>query len=165
MEVGDFAMPPNPRHAKVNVLTHPIGAARALRVSRLELAKFRDARHVPSSGMRATQIALVSGSVERTPAVRVLEEDISAPTDLGAFDAIRVANVLNLSYYSAPEIRRMLSAIAARLTPRGLLLVARTERRTNHATLVRVEAGRLTCVATLNRGSEVASFLANVLVE
>jgi hypothetical protein len=163
VEAGDFAMPPNPRHAKVNALTHrgrasPVGqSARAREISRC--------RHLLSSGMRAAHIALVSGSVERTLAVSVLEEDIGAPSDLGAFDAIRVANVLNLSYYYAPEIRRMLKVIAARLAPLGLLLVARIEQRTNHAKLFRLEAGRLRPLASLNRGSEVACLALDALAE
>jgi hypothetical protein len=131
----------------------------------VDLDSFRRARHEPLSGFRTTPISMVSGSVERTHSVVVLEEDILSPADLGTFDAIRAANVLNLCYFSESEIRQMLKAIASRLVPGGLLLVARTEEGINHATMFSLRDGRLTPVGALNRGSEIAHMVAATVIE
>ena len=83
--------------------------------------------------------------------------DYAYKTVLGVFDAVRAANILNLSYFDRPTLTSMLAHLRDYLTPGGLLAVCRTlDDATNHATIFRRAAdGRLEPLARHGDGSEV----------
>lgn len=61
--------------------------------------------------------------------ISVLENDIFSRSDsfVGRFDLVRVANVLNRSYFAEDDIMRAVDTIRAYLRPGGAFLVTRTE--------------------------------------
>ncbi|MBF0285743.1 MAG: hypothetical protein HQL51_14925 [Magnetococcales bacterium] len=111
------------------------------------------------------EVSLLSRRLRHGAVLRVEEEDLMAPGFpewAGAFDVIRVANLLHPCYFPLERLKQGLEVLARRLhAPGGLLLLARTvEARgappRNEATLFRLdEAGRLVAAGRLNGGVEV----------
>lgn len=89
--------------------------------------------------------------------VEWIEEDMFAPGER-RFDVIRVANLLNLTYFPKADIERAIRAIAARLNgPRSRLIVCRTLRDgSNHGAMYRLDdAGKFRREMALGDGSEI----------
>jgi SAM-dependent methyltransferase len=154
IDIGEHALPAHLRYARRAVLRRPLTAARALWLRSWHLDAFRRANG-ESPAFRSTEIALVSGRVQRTPQVTVIEEDMRSPQVVGRFDVIRAANVLNLSYHDEAAIAHMVEVLGKRLVQGGLFLVARTVEGTNHATLFRREDSRFRSVDVLRLGTEI----------
>ena len=116
-------------------------------------------RLLRTGGAKAQPFRLVSKAV-RT--VTLVESDIEA--DVRDFDqrfhVIRVANILNRGYFADEQLRHMVSCVARKLRPGGMLIVCRThDDKSNHATLFRLEGSRLMVLRRLGRGSEVEGLL------
>jgi len=90
----------------------------------------------------------------RHPNVAFLRHDMFEPLPVTA-TAVRVSNLLNLSYFSAAEIERALGSICANLAESGLLLISRDTGTEEHGTLFRRSGGRLVILETIGAGSEV----------
>jgi hypothetical protein len=113
-------------------------------------------------------VRLVTPRVEGT--VHFVENDVfrHTPAFAGRFDLIRVGNLLNHEYFSAPLLRRGLANLASYLSgPGALLWVARTrERGGNEASLFEWGAeGRFRGVAQVGPGSEIKPLLDGIPIE
>lgn len=103
-------------------------------------------------------VRLVSRSLRSRPDVRTVEHNLfeSAPEWAGVFDVVRVANVLNRSYFSEPTLRAGLGNVSDWVREGGLLAVARTqEDGSNHGTIFRREPSGFSVVERLGPGSDV----------
>jgi hypothetical protein len=140
----------------------PMRWVRARRLMRDEVQRFRVALHHPLAGYSVVRVPLVAWAAEHVPGVQFVEEDILHPALGGPFGVIRAANILNLGYFGADQIRAMAAALSARLTEGGLLLVTRTEgaKLTNRGTMFRWAEGRLRVEERTNGGSEITDLLA-----
>lgn len=110
-------------------------------------------------------IILVNAEALAHSRVDFVEDDLLAPAPpelAHRFDAIRVANVLNLSYFRLEDLKRGLSGLRQRLAGVGsFLIVVRTwAGGANHGTLFRLnENGRFDVVARLGAGSEIENLV------
>ena len=108
------------------------------------------------------RVSLISRRLQARSDVRVVEHDIFSPAPdwNGRFDVVRVANLLNRSYFSEPQLRAGLRHVGGWVQPGGLLVVARSEASgRNNATLFRREAAGLRVIHRLGSGSEVEALV------
>jgi SAM-dependent methyltransferase len=105
--------------------------------------------------VRCEPVLIVSPRLTKLP-VTLEERDVR---DLAAstFDVVRVANVLNRSYFSDDTLRRMIATLLASLRPDGILVIARSPSdQANIATIFRASPGHgLEIVARLGGGHEI----------
>lgn len=106
---------------------------------------------------RARPVPLVSPRLLRRPEIELVADDVTVPGRFpGRFDAVRVANLLQPSYFDEPTIGRIAANLRDRLREDGLLVVCRTdENGVNRATIFRRCAAGFTPEASLNGGAEV----------
>jgi hypothetical protein len=142
-------------------LLRPRLSARARRLLDHELGAFREALRAPVPGYSVRRVTLLSSLTENAEGVHFVEEDILDPQAPGPFAVVRAANILNLGYFSADTLRRMVAALCARIAPGGLLLVTRTEgsAQTNRGTLFRWSGTGLEVEVTTNGGSEITDLV------
>jgi hypothetical protein len=110
-------------------------------------------------------LRLISPGNDRVRQLDLIEDDILTGTSYPSrFHVVRAANILNLRYFDATTIERMLVNLRARLVPRGLLIVCRTDEvGTNNATLFTLtEGGRFEVLARLNAGSEITDIVVSL---
>ncbi len=113
-------------------------------------------------GATCRPLTLVSPSLSRLPRLRAVEDDILVNTSYTRrFHVLRAANILNLAYFDAATLRRMLVNLRARLLPGGLLIVCRTNAAgVNNATVFTLgKDGRFQATARLNEGSEITDLV------
>jgi hypothetical protein len=113
-------------------------------------------------GMTCRPLTLLSPALNRLPQLRAVEDDILSTKGLTRrFHVLRAANILNLAYFDAGTLERMLVNLRERLVPDGLLIVCRTnEAGVNNASVFCLgRDGRFTVTARLNRGSEITDLV------
>jgi hypothetical protein len=113
-------------------------------------------------GVTCRPLTLLSPSLSQFPQLRAVEDDILLNRSyVQRFHVLRAANILNLVYFDAPTLERMLLNLRARLLPGGLLIVCRTnEAGVNDASIFTLkEDGRFVTTARLNAGSEIADLV------
>ena len=144
------------RHA----FTHPVSQTRAWR-NRTARAAFAVAgvlaRLARAVGAGRT-VELITPRLRARPNVTILEHDVFAPTPqwLSRFHAVRIANVLNRSYFDEGRLAAGLFNAANWVRPGGLLAVCRTDfDGTNHGTIFRRCADGLHVEARVGSGSEI----------
>ena len=111
------------------------------------------------------RVLLVSQCLRSRPDVRVVEHDIFSPAPdwNGRFHVVRVANLLNRTYFSEPMLRVGLRNASDWVQQGGLLAVARSDTNgQNHATLFRRETSGLRVIHRLCSGSEVETLVNSV---
>ncbi len=106
---------------------------------------------------RAVPVPLVSPRLLRRAEIELVEDDATVPGRFPQrFDAVRVANLLQPSYFDAATIGQIAVNLRERLREDGLLVVCRTdEGGLNRATIFRRRGEHFTPEASLNGGSEV----------
>jgi hypothetical protein len=129
-------------------------------------------RQIPQPRSVVVQwMPLVSSAVRQSEKISFVQDDISVP---GRFreemDICRAANILNRSYFSDDEIRRMASNLVTRLRPGGLLVVCRTDEVSgaeglprNLVTVFEKTPRGLRSIARMNGGSDVEHLLCGSL--
>jgi hypothetical protein len=116
-------------------------------------------RFVLAGATRATPVELVS-SLVATSGVSLHEEDLRIPQLPGTFGFVRVANVLNRSYFPEPELRALVGAVVARLADGGVAFVLRThEDGSNHGTYFARRGTTMIEVARIGAGSEISELV------
>lgn len=147
-------------HTGRRALTRPVIKARSWS-NRTVRAIFRTseaaARLARVAGF-GEDVPLVSRHLRSRPDVRLVEKDIFAasPDWVGHFDVVRIANLLNRSYFSESALRLGIRNAGSWVRPGGLLAVARTESDgRNHATIFRHTGTGLGPIYRLGAGSEV----------
>lgn len=148
----------NRRPNRAVCLYHPWRVHRARRL----FAAYGRGAFRPPTGAPVTEVPLVTLAVERTPGVRVVEEDLARPLVPGVFGLIRAANILNRGYFAEPRLRELVATLLTRLAPGGLLFVVRTAGKTNHGTLWRATAAGVELVERIGDGSEIAGLVEDV---
>lgn len=111
-------------------------------------------------------VRLVSPRVLASDNIALLEKDIFAPHPpwSGAFDVVRVANLLNKAYFDDGQLQLGLANVASWLKDGGLLVIVRTgSDGANNATIFRREGPKLACVSRLGAGSEVEALVPQML--
>ncbi len=85
------------------------------------------------------------------------EEDLRTPELEGTFGFVRVANVLNRSYFAEATLRGLVDAVVGRVADGGFVFVVRThEDDSNHGTYFERRASSMVEVARIGAGSEVS---------
>ena len=138
--------------SKRDVVTHPVRVARslALRARR----RFRD-----SDLGAARTVSLVSSLVAGS-GVTIHDEDALHPRVAGTFELVRVANFMNLGYWSTRELHDLRTAIVNRIADGGLLFVVRTHGDgTNHGAWFEKRGPRMVELDRIGSGSEVAAVI------
>ena len=105
-----------------------------------------------------TKVALISRHLRNQRDISLIEHDIFSqkPEWIERFHVVRVANLLNLSYFDEPTLARGLANAGSWVRDGGLLVVARTNiDGTNHATFFRRSSGQLEAIHRVGSGSEV----------
>ena len=151
VELGSWATPWRPRLS--DRVFHPLRSARA-RALGGRAAEFR-------RGGEVTKVALLAGTALAAPGLTFVEEDVLAPRVPGLFDFVRVANLLNPGYFDEATLARMVSAVASRVAPGGLLLVLRSvgSPPAHHGTLFRQTETGFAEVERYGAGSEIAGLV------
>ncbi|HEY6034984.1 MAG TPA: hypothetical protein VIV58_12010 [Kofleriaceae bacterium] len=109
-----------------------------------------------SGANRATPLDLVSSLVAGSGVV-LHEEDLRAPCVEGAFGFVRVANVLNRSYFADSDLRDLVTAVLGRVAEGGVAFFVRThEDGTNHGTFFERRGSLAVEVARVGSGSEIS---------
>jgi hypothetical protein len=102
---------------------------------------------------------LVTPAVRHDPSVTLVEEDILVPPPperVGSADVVRVANLLQSSYFSAGQLAAAVRCVRDRLHPGSLLILCRNEGDSAAASILGMgEDGRLGIEARLGKGSEI----------
>lgn len=115
-------------------------------------------RHTPLSFGRRKPVRLVADKLLRSAHIVVREGDLfQGGVDSHQYDIIRVANTLNVAYFSSEEISRALRSLGNMLREGASLIVARSkDNGVTEATIFRkISDGRISILAQLNGGSEV----------
>jgi chemotaxis methyl-accepting protein methylase len=93
----------------------------------------------------------------------MIEDDLLAVNDsrlCQAFDVIRAANILNVIYFSAEVIGRMLATLNGRLKEGGLLIIVRTDANgENNGSIFRSSNNRFCLVDRIGNGSEIEAMV------
>jgi hypothetical protein len=104
-------------------------------------------------------IALLTRSFANNERLRMIEDDLCADNQAAlcqAFDVIRAANVLNLVYFPAQVIRRMLATLKQRLKENGLLIIVRTHPNgENNASIFQLARSQFFLIDRFGKGSEI----------
>lgn len=104
-------------------------------------------------------IALLSRSFAENGKLRMIEDDLLAQSDskvCQGFDVIRAANILNLIYFPADLIGRMLATLKQRLKEGGLLIIVRTHPSgENNGSIFRLSNNQFVVVDRFGNGSEI----------
>jgi hypothetical protein len=108
-------------------------------------------------GRWARPVPLVSPRLLRRPEIELVGDDVTVAGRFPQrFDVVRVANLLQPSYFDPATIGRIAANLHERLREGGLLVVCRTgEDGVNRATIFRRRGEGFTPEASLNGGSEV----------
>lgn len=110
-------------------------------------------------------VRLASSRLSEFDNISLVEDDVFARRAgfEGRFDFIRAANILNVNYFSEPDLTTAIDNLRSYLKgPGSALLVTRTleDRAVNAASLFSVSpGGRLKCVKTFNGGSEIENLV------
>jgi hypothetical protein len=109
--------------------------------------------------LRCQPIALLSRSFTANDRLRMVEDDLLTQNDIKlchAFDVIRAANILNLVYFPAEIIERMLATLKQRLKEGGLLIIVRTlPSGENNASIFRLLGSQFILADRFGNGSEI----------
>jgi hypothetical protein len=119
-------------------------------------------------GHGGESVQLLAQVVRDAPDVQVVRDDLLTRREewSGRFTLVRAANILNLEYFTAVEIRRIAAHLVSYLAPsRGLLCIGRTHADgSNHATVWSWQAGAgQKLEARLGEGSEVEHLIAEMV--
>jgi hypothetical protein len=109
-------------------------------------------------GVRCRPVMFTSPRLHTRSTMRVIDDDILEPWQRAEqFHVLRAANILNLDYFGAEVLTKMMANLRARLLPGGLFVVCRTsDEGVNHATMFRLnDDRRFTMVARLHGGADV----------
>jgi hypothetical protein len=137
------------RPTKRDLVLHPLRALHAVAV--------RDV--VLTGANRATRVPLVSSLVAASRVI-LHEEDLRNPCVPGTFGFVRVANILNRSYFTGAELRELVAAIVGRIADGGFVFVVRThEDGSNHGTFFERRAAGMAEVARVGSGSEISELV------
>ncbi len=115
--------------------------------------------------LRSDRVSLLSPRAERYAQIEWDEDDILAKDSskfIRRFDAIRIANLLNKSYFDSDQIRCAAANLRNRLRGENcVLIVNRTlDDGSNHATMFRLtKEGRFEVTARLGQGSEIENII------
>ena len=118
-------------------------------------------RWLQDRGWKKETAFLLSPRAVSHPRIRFITDDIMEPrSDLVQMDALRAANILNESYFSPEQLRRMFANLRSRVKEGGLVLVCRTDdTETNHAALFRCSSGGVTVMDRLGSGSAMEKYV------
>jgi|HubBroStandDraft_1064217.scaffolds.fasta_scaffold19455_3 hypothetical protein len=158
VDLAGTAVPWPPRPS--DLLFRPVTVARATAYALATRSLLPTGSEVIRGGT-VVRVPLTTRAVDGVPGLAIHRESILEPRIPGVFDVIRAANILNLRYFSQPELIRMARALFDRLAPEGLLLVIRSgPDGVNRGTLFRKTSARaLAIVDRIHGGSEVESLV------
>ncbi len=143
-----WAMPWSP--GKRELALHPIRVAHSLllRAVRRSLRSFAH-----------TQVSLISSQVAAT-SVQIHEEDARKPTVPGLFELVRVANFMNVFYFSRRQLLALRDAVVSRIADGGVLFIVRTHHdRSNHGSYFERRGSRMVELDRVGAGSEVRELI------
>jgi hypothetical protein len=165
-------LPPPRRRDRIRYLPHMLlmrAATRLFDLGLFDLHQSQRARATTAAdpvqhrlGATCRPLRLMSPSLNQLPQLQAVEDDILLNRGYERrFHVLRAANILNLAYFDAATLERMLRNLRARLLPGGLLVVCRTnDADVNNASVFTLgRDGRFTTTATLNDGSEIADLV------
>ncbi len=112
---------------------------------------------------RQRVVSLISGQLTGNPNVSVIAHDIFIPRPewQGRFGVIRVANLLNRSYFDEPTLRAGIANVRDWLGNNGVLVVARTgSDGINHGTAFTKHGRALHVMKRIGDGSEIEALVA-----
>ncbi|TKB75407.1 MAG: hypothetical protein E8D45_07615 [Nitrospira sp.] len=115
----------------------------------------------PDDPVITAKVQLVTRRLRNHKDIELLDDDIFQPTSaslLRRFDVVRAANILNLDYFSAQQLREGVAHLRERLTgPGAFLVIVRTEHDGfNHGSLFRLNENRsFSLLQRVGRGSEI----------
>jgi hypothetical protein len=111
-------------------------------------------------------IALLTREFSPSNKLHVVEDDLLAknrPEFCRAFDVIRAANILNLSYFPVDVLGRMLITLKQRLKANGRLIVVRTDLNgENNASLFVLSNNRFVVADRFGKGSEIEALIGEI---
>lgn len=115
---------------------------------------------------RTEKLRLITPRARYCERLHFVQDDLfdeTSKAELGRFDVVRVANILNLGYFSKEKIAQGIRNIKGVLQPDNSFLVAvRTlPDGTNHGSIFRLTGGKFHSVASIGSGSEIAELIAN----
>lgn len=153
LEYDIFGTPIRAWIARRDYLT---GAAFVLWMTRVVL---RSRLESMIAGRRSQPVRFLTARLANRADISVCANDIFTYSEemAGSFDLVRVANVLNRSYFSDDDIGRAVDNIRAYLRPSGMFLATRTENnRGNSGTLFQLGINRkFLILARIGDGSEI----------
>ncbi len=106
-------------------------------------------------------IPLVTTDLRQNPLIQVIEDDIAIPNRFtGAFDVIRVANLVQRIYFDDSYLNRILRNLHLRLRDGGILVLCRTlETGVNRASIFRRTGGGFRLEESVNEPVEVCDLV------
>lgn len=159
LDVGGRAIRLPPPRRRDRILYAPLVALMKATAALFDLRAAPGSPTQQRLGATCCPLTLMSPSLRQLPQLRTVEDDILLDNGYRRrFHVLRAANILNLAYFDARTLERMLINLRSRLLPGGRLIVCRTNKAgTNNATVFTLAAdGRFVATARLNDGSEIA---------
>lgn len=137
------------RPGRHDLVRHPLRVVHALAVR----------AYVVSGANRATPLDLVSSLVAGSGVI-LHEEDLRVPSVDGSFGFVRVANVLNRSYFADGELRDLVGAVIGRVAEGGVAFFVRThEDGSNHGTYFERRGLSVAEIERVGAGSEITDLV------
>lgn len=102
------------------------------------------------------KVSLLSRDFSSCEDITAVEDDLFLDNSKfrGRFDVVRVANLLNLAYFSIGELEQLIRNVVGRLAPRGLLAICRTHSDgNNHGSIFKLDKSGV--IDRVGQGSEV----------
>jgi hypothetical protein len=165
LERGDFGVLVDSRHDVLQIDHSRWAMSRRPGRRDLALTPWRVAQglairaYVLAGATRATPVELVSSLVTGS-GVMLHEEELQTPRLEGSFGFVRVANVLNRSYFAERELRELATAVVTRVADGGFVFVVRThEDGSNHGSYFERRASSMVEVARIGGGSEISELV------
>ena len=162
LDVGGRAIRLPPPRRRDRILYMPLVVAMKIVAHLFDLQARPGSPTQARLGATCCPLTLMSPSLRELPRLRTVEDDILLDRGyVRRFHVLRAANILNLAYFDAPTLQRMLINLRSRLLPGGLLIVCRTNTTgVNNATVFTLEEdGRFAATARLNEGSEISDLI------
>jgi chemotaxis methyl-accepting protein methylase len=116
--------------------------------------------------LRCEPVALLTSRLAQHKSLRIIEDDLEAIESAEfkkAFHVVRAANILNRVYFPERVLAQMVRKLKERLKANGLLIICRTDNKTNNATVFESTAdSKLRVVARLGSGSEIEELVTGI---
>src|SRR5258708_7118594 len=109
--------------------------------------------------VRNRPVSLMSKRFQKSPRLRIEQDDIQKKSGLTGFHVLRAANILHCKYFTKRQLIDIVQKLKSRLAEGGLFIVCRTLDGCNHGVMCSFNSGTLRVIARIGNGHEIEPVL------